>query len=118
MVIGSADNRDRVVLWRADSLSFRLWLNKKRGDPGSGFGVWLPFDRFFAERAALATAFWRAAADPPVSSAKFRPVAAIPPLLAVLRRRTLRALIRANRWIALNAMSAPTIDLFSKPDQV
>jgi len=92
VVINASDGRDRVALWRADSLSFRLWLSKKRGDPGAGFGVWLPFDRFFAERAALATAFWRTAADPPVSSAKFRPVAAIPAPLAVLRRRTLRAL--------------------------
>lgn len=90
-VIGSNRGDGRHVVLQVDGASFRLWLTRSRRSDARGFGVWLPFDRYFAERAALAISFWQSAADPPVSAATVRAVMIVPPQTGRTRRRILRA---------------------------
>lgn len=81
----------RFALYRSGPVRVRLWLSG-RAPPGPATGVWLPLDRYFEERAATAVAFWKAAADPPVTGAKPRNPSPIPAQVALMRRRILRAL--------------------------
>lgn len=70
----------------------RLYLPADADGPDKAeLGVWLPLDRFFAERAEAALSFWRSAADPPVSSHPLR-CPAVPRKVAARRRLILRAL--------------------------
>jgi hypothetical protein len=95
------------VLVRDGPQLLRLWLPK--ASPGTGFGVWLPFDRCFAERAALATAFWRAVAEPPVSGVASRPILTVPASVAKRRLITLRALDAALAGASYRAIAAAVL---------